>query len=262
MPNVGEGVLYIPGGQPYQYDDKIQYPLGTYVRFGNKGFVYAEIGGGGITHLQHGAKSDVRQPVGWSAIKETVEAGVKQITILLDGGAGPEGGGNLPKDYLKGGEVCIMPVWGTGFTRHITGNSLVDGGSGGEFTVDFDSPTHILLTKDVSHAECIPSIYKGVSAILTGDPRNPVVGMPTVVAASGKFEFLQVEGPFGIAAQGDVGDDSYKLQAVFRGDGTIGPHGATFGDGQETPNQHAGVIMFMNLAGGQGCPFVNLQIAH
>lgn len=261
IPNVGEAVLHIPGGEPYEYYDSEKWPIGTYARFGGKGYMFAGVGGSGITHLQHGAKSDVRQPVGWSTIAETVAAGVKQVTVDLDGSAGPEGDGNLPKDYLKGGEICMMPVWGTGFTRHIAGNSLVEGGLGGTFTVDFGTPTPILLTVDIAHAECIPSIYKGISATNTGDAKNPVVGMPTLVTPSGKFCWLQVEGPFGIAAQGDVGEADYKLQAVFRPDGTIGPHDIDAGN-DEKPQQHAGYIMFLSLTGAQGTPFIMLQIAH
>ena len=186
IPGVGEGVVHIPGGCPYEYYDSEEWPIGSYVRFGNKGFVFAEVGGGGITVLQQGAKHDLRQPVGWSTIAETVVAGVKQITVDLDAAAGPLGDGNITKDYLKGGEVCIMPTWGTGFTRHITGNSALALGAGGEFTIDFDSPTPVLLTVNVAHAEAIPSPYKAISAIGTGDNRNPVVGMPTVLCASGK----------------------------------------------------------------------------
>jgi len=261
IPGVGEGVLHIPGGCPYEYYDDEKWPIGSYVRFGNKGYVFAHIAAAGITALQYGAKQGgVRQPVGWSTVAATVAAGVKQITIDLDGAAGPLGDGNITKDYLKGGEVCIMPTWGTGFTRHITGNSALALGAGGEFTVDFDSPTPALLTEDVAHAECIPSPYKDVACVGIGDGRNPVVGMPTVLAPAGKYCWLQVEGPFGIAAQGDVGNINDRMQAVFRPDGTIGKHLDT--DGHEAANQHAGVIMFLNLAGGQGTPFCNLQIAH
>lgn len=261
FPGVGEGVIHIPGGCPYQYDDEEEYLIGSYVRFGNKGFVYADVGGGGIVNLQYGAKqSGILQPVGWSTIAETVAAGVKQVTVDLASDGGPAGDGNITKDYLKGGEICLMPTWGAGFTRHITGNSAVTGGAGGTFTVDFDSPTPILLTVDVAHAECIPSPYKDVQALTTGDSKNPVVGMATVVAAAGKFEWLQVEGPFGIAAQTDVGHAGHDLQAVFRHDGTIGPHADA--DANEAEQQHAGVIMFMSLASGQGTPFINLQIAH
>lgn len=262
LPNIGEGVLYIPGGEPYEYYDDEAYDLGTYVRFGNKGYVFAGVGGVGIVSLQFGAKQvGVWQPVGWSTIAATVAAGVKQVTVDLGASAGPAGDGNITKDYLKGGEICLMPTWGTGFTRHITGNSAVIGGAGGEFTVDFASPTSAILTEDVAHAECIPSPYKAVRALQgTGSNTNPVVGMPTVVAASGKYEWLQVEGPFGIAAQTDVGESGDRMQAVFREDGTISPHDHS--DETEKYQQHAGVIMFLARGPGQGTPFVNLQIAH
>lgn len=258
---VGEGVIYLPGGCPYELYDSEEWLIGSYLKLGNKGYVFAHVGTAGITVLQYGAKQGgVRQPVGWSTIAATVAAGVKQITIDLAAGAGPAADGNILKDALKGGEVCIMPTWGTGFTRHILGNSAVATGAGGEFTVDFDSPTPAELTVDIAHAECIPSPYKDVAATGIGDGSNPVVGMPTCLAAAGKYTWLQVEGPFGIAAQTDVGNAEDRMQCVFRPDGTIAKHLDT--DGHEAANQHAGVIMFLNLAGGQGTPFCNLQIAH
>lgn len=255
---VGEGVIYLPGGCPHKLYSAEEWPLGSYVRFGNKGFVFAH--SAGITNLQQGAKpKNIAQPVLWSTIAATVAAGVKQVTVDLAAGAGPAGDGNITKDALKGGEICLMPTWGTGFTRHITGNSAVTGGVGGTFTVDFDSPTPAILTEDVAHAGCIPSPYRSVQSP-GSDARTPVVGMPTILAASGKYCFLQVEGPFGIAAQGDVGSTVHELQAVFRADGSIGPH--DYEDGEETMGQHAGTIMFPSLAGTQGTPFCNLQIAH
>ncbi len=259
LKGVGEGILYLAGGEPYEYDDDEKFSIGTYGRFGNKGFIYAL--SAGITHLQYGAKKgNVYQPVGWSTIAETVVAGVKQITVDLAAGAGPAADGNIALDELKGGEVCIMPTWGTGFTRHITGNSAVVGGAGGEFTIDFGTPTPIALTVDVAHAEAIPSPYKDVVAKATGYGGSPVLGMPTLVTPTGKYCWLQVEGPFGIAAQGDVGNAIDRMQCVFRPDGTIGPH--LDADGHEAANQHAGVIMMLSLTGGQGTPFCNLQIAH
>ena len=42
LPKVGEGVIHVPGGVPYTYDDEGRYPYGSYMRLGNKGFVYAK----------------------------------------------------------------------------------------------------------------------------------------------------------------------------------------------------------------------------
>lgn len=264
FPGVGEGIVQSGGGEPYQTDDVQQYDLGAYVRFGNKGFVYGLSAGIAITQQGASSGSSVPQPVQWTTIAATVEAGAKQVTVDLPVLQGPASDGNIAKDALVGGEICLMPTWGTGFTRHITGNSAVVGDSGGEFTVDFDTPINAKLTVDASWAECTVSPYKDLKTGVSASAYSPIVGMPTCLAVDGKYLWLQVEGPFGIAAQTDVGATGHDMQAVFRRDGTIGPH--IDDEAEQEMAQHAGVIMFMAyaVAGGfkQGLPFCNLQIAH
>ena len=258
IPNVGEGMMFKPGGSPYQYDDEERFPLGAYIRLGNKGFVYGH--SAGITSLQYGSKPQaIIQPVGWSTVAASVAAGVTEITFDLGASAGPAGDGNIAVDYLKWGEACIMPAWGTGFTIMILGNTVITGDGGGVVTLTLASPIPTACTVDVAHIECIPSPYRSLVSP-ANDPLTQVVGMPTCVAVAGKYLWLQVEGPFGIAAAADVGNSSDRLQAVFKGNGTIGPH--DYNDAAEGYNQHAGTIMFPAQGGGQGTPFINLQIAH
>lgn len=263
FPGVGEGVVHSLGGEPYETDDDQEYDLGAYIRLGNKGFVYGLSAGIAITQ-QGAAPAGIPQPVQWTTVAKTVAAGAKQVTIDFPADQGLLSDGNITKDYLKGGQICLMPTWGTGFTRTITGNSVVATSAGGEMIVYFDTPTNAEVRENDSWAECIPSLYKGLKTGISVSAHTPVIGMPTCLAADGKYLWLQVEGPFGISAQGDVGADGHIMQAVFRRDGTIGPHSDV--EQEEENAQHAGVIMFMKYTSGggfaQGLPFCNLQIAH
>ena len=150
IPNVGEGVLHIPGGVPYEADDVAVCPDGTYARFGNKGFVYATASGSLIPDV--GAKQGNNQKIGNVAVLVGYDAGDKVITINSDV--------SCDKDELVGGEVVVFPSGGNkAFTRGIIGNAAVTATASLELTLD--SPIPCDIDTDAS-AEVILGPYGAV----------------------------------------------------------------------------------------------------
>ncbi len=259
FPGIGEGVVHIPGGTPYETDDEEEFDVGSYLRLGNKGFVYAL--SAGITDCSHGVKQGVAQFQGWASIAEDALKGATEVVVDIGASEGSDGSGNVAKDYLKGGEIMLGPAGSrlTVMSRTIVGNSALTGDGGGECTIQIDSPLSTALTKDVSVTEIMASPYKGVKTDVAA--YNAVMGIATCLAAAGKYLWLQVEGPCGgLISQNDVGGNDYKTQVVFRHDGVLGKHLDT--DPAEETAQHAGFILARNKNNDQGLPFIMLQIAH
>lgn len=250
---VGEGVVEIPGGVPYQADDVQQFDEGAYMRLGGKGFVYAKATGTLNTDL--GCKSPLRQAVAYATI--AADAVADAISIVIDvAGSDGDGSGNIAVDNLKGGEIVFFPHSENSFTRGITSNTVVSGG--GEMTVGLDSPLPVALVKDSDHGECMANPYSSVQTLT--DNVSSVLGIPTVAATNGQWLWLQVEGRTWVAPQGAVSTGNNDREVVFRHDGSLDQH--DYSDGVVEFAQHAGVIMMNAIGGGQGAPFVCLQIAH
>jgi len=257
IPGVGEAVVNIPGGVPYEVDTALQFPLGSYMRMGNKGFVYAKAGGTLVPKM--GAKNSLAQKVGQVAVAAT--ALIKATTITLTIATGTE----ITLDELVGGEIVVFVdgVAATNsFTRGITGNNAIATGVGGTLTLTLDSPIPVEVTTD-GKAECIASPYSAVTQ--SSDANLAVVGMPLLPATVGQFLWLQVEGLYWAAPQSLVGVGG-NTGIVFRHDGSLEPIINTAGvlsvpDGYST-TQHAGVVVSEASGGTQGAPFILLQIAH
>lgn len=259
MPSIGEGVVHIPGGEPYETDDLAEYLIGSFIRLGNKEYIYAL--SGGITDCSKGIKAPNRQCQGWTSIAADAVVGATEVVVDIDSGQGTDGSGNIAKDALIGGEIMIGPAGSrlTVMTRTIIGNSVLTGGGGGECTVQLGSPIHTALTEDVSVAELMQSFYYGVKTSIDGN--EAVAGMATCLAADGKFLWLQVTGPNGqCIPTSDVGHANHITQAVFKSNGIIAPH--DYNTAEEGKQQHAGFIMARARGDSQGLPFLMLEIAH
>lgn len=257
LPNIGEGIAYIPGGSPYQTDDLEEFPIGTYARFGSKGFVYAL--SAGITNTSLGVKNSIHQTLGWSAIGADAEVGATTVVVTVGGSSGPSGNGVVAKDAYKGGEIMIGDTGSrlNVISRRVVGNDAL--AAAGDMNVYIDSPLPVALVEDTSVCEMTASPYSGVATDIDG--AHPVMGVATCIAASGKYLWLQVEGLCGgLISQTDVGNTNHRAQCVFRHDGSIGPHDDA--DALEEYAQHAGFIPVLSPTDTQGLPFVMLQIPH
>jgi len=258
LSNVGEGIVYLPGGVPYQTDDEEVFPIGSFARFGRKGFVYAK--SAGITNLSLGCKNSIHQTISWSAIGADAAIGDTQVTVTVGASGGQGADGTVAKDAYKGGEIMISPGGATytnRMSRGIIGNDVL--AAAGDMVVYLDGPITYALIEDTAVCEVMASPYSGVSTDIDG--AHPVMGMATCIAASGKYLWIQVEGLTGqVVCQTDVGNTDHRGQCVFRSDGSIGPHDDA--DAMEEYAQHAGFIPMLSPADTQGLPFVMLQIAH
>lgn len=251
MPKVGEAVVHIPSGVPFEADDEQQFPLGSYMRLGNKGFVYAK--SAGITNVDFGAKNSLAQKVSQVSVAADALAGALAVSLTIAIGT------EITKDELVGGEIVVFPGDSNTFTRGIIGNNAIATGVGGTLVVALDSPTPVDIdTDDVG--ECMASPYSAVKTEYpSGNEWHPVMGMPTVLAASGKYLWLQVEGPHWAAPDSPVGASTNCFEVVFGGDGAFRLRNST----DFLHNQYAGTIIAPATGGtGQGAPFVMLQIAH
>ena len=249
FPNVGEGVLHIPGGVPYEVvpvaEALTRYIPGSYVRLGNKGFVYATAGNSLIPDV--GAKQANNQKIGNVAIAVKALVGATELKITSDV--------SVTEDQLKGGEVVVFPgPANKAFTRGIIGNDEMTATA--TLTLQLDSPIPCEVVVAGSSAEVMLNPYVGV--MQENNEWRPVMGMPTVVATVGQGLWLQVEGISWCAPEAEVGAAVNDLEVCFAGNGSLMRR-----DTNALGQQRAGMVIAPNKTGnGQGAPFIMLNIDH
>jgi len=264
LDKVGEGVIYVPGGVPYEVvpvaEALTKYAPGSFMRLGNKEFVYAIAGNTLRTDL--GAKNSLQQKLGIMSVVDAV-AGVGTVSITVTGD------NDIGLNELKGGEVVVFTQKGAdttykeAFTRGIVSNNKIT--TTGKLVVVLDSPTPRAVVAATDQAECMASPY---SAVITGSGHGmPVMGIPTVIAEVNQGLWLQVSGICWLSPQALVGV-APNTGLVFRHDGSLEPIQVGAGGAITVPDvdydtsQYAGFVIAEAVGGGQGAPFVMLQIAH
>lgn len=250
FPKVGEGVIHLPSGMPFEADDDPLYPAGAYVRLGGKEFIYAIAGGGVVP--DRGAMNSHTQTIVEKETSAIIPKGAMVITLTIGSGL------DIAKDALAGGEIVCFPGDDTTFLRGIISNNQIKTADGGTLSVVIDSPTPVEIAK-TKWCECMPNPYSSVKKEL-GD-WFMVMGMPTVVATEGQGLWLQVSGPSWaspVYGAGGPGGADRVLECVFVGDGSI----AVRGIGDDKDRQLAGVVILTKAGTGQASPFIMLQIAH
>ncbi len=250
LPQVGEGVIYVPSGMPFEADDDPQYPAGSYMRLGNKEFVYAIAGGDLVP--DRGAFNSHVQTVLEKESSAKILKGVMVVTLTIASGL------DIAKDELVGGEIVCFPGTEVTFIRGIISNNQIKTADGGTLSVVIDSPTPIEIPAG-KWCECIANPYSAVKA--DGGPWKMVMGMPTVVATEGQGLWLQVSGPsWACPVYGATGPGGAEkvLECVFVANGSISVRGID----DNTDCQLAGVVIATKGTGEQASPFIMLQIAH
>lgn len=246
LPKIGEGVIYIPGGVPYEADTIPLYDAGAYVRLGNKEFIYAIASG--TLKTDRGAKNCLTQTVGFSALAVKIVKGDLTVSLTHDA--------VMDEDFLKGGEIVVFGPDNACFTRGIISHPSVTLAESYLLVVTMDSPApkDFALTE---HAECMANPYSAVKE--ANDEWAPVMGIPTVEATDGQGLWLQVSGPSWcspVLGAGGPGGAIDLIDLVFNSDGSLAVRDAT-----DPAKQLAGCIRAKG-SGGPGAPFVSLQIAH
>lgn len=255
FPNVGEAIIHKPGGVPYGYDDIKQYPYGSYVRLGDKGFVYARANS--LLDTAFGAWCGEAQKMGYMNVAADVAVGATVITITVTATQ------NIAADELKGGYIHVFANTINAFTRGIVSNTAIV--TSGVMTVVMDSPAPVAVTAGDGVEAHINPYSKVINTAGGADEDqgghfNMILGMPTYPLAAGKKGWLQVSGPHHIVNDVLVGSLDGYIEVVFGSNGSISVRNAT----TKLRAQHAGFIIAAapGGGGGQGCPFVMLQIAH
>jgi len=231
------------------------FPLGTIGKCDLRTFVYAYAAG--TLNPDLGCSPDYEQAVGYSNVAANASDGDVEITFDLGSSAGGDADGNMAEDELEGGYCVVFDASSKAFNRRIVGNTAVTGGAGGECTITVDHPIPVALIEDTDHIECVHSPYWRV--VTSTAAYKSVVGMPTLVATSGQYLWLQTGGPCWIAPQTAVGEgsDNNRL-CIFRHDGSIDE--LDYSDDYNNKGQIAGWNMYDTPGGGQGAAFIFLQI--
>jgi len=257
LPKVGEGVIHIPGGVPFEADDNPLYPAGSYMRIGNKEFIYAIAGD--TLNPDMGAMNSYKQKVvrAHCAVdpdtEENVAAGSLVVGIKPDSDSGLAWTVGVTKDELAGGQFIAFPGSENSFLRGIVSNTLIPAGSGTIY-ITLDSPIPVTIPED-KWCEAIRNPYGAVKNAQGNFAM--VMGMPTVVATDGQGLWLQVGGPGWAAPAADLGSEANNQEAVFTWNGSV----ALRSEGGNEDCQHAGVCIAL-ASGERGSMMLMLQIAH
>jgi hypothetical protein len=241
----------------YAIDSVQRYVLGTrYLTWDGKVYKYAKAGATLDPDL--GAKAYATQNLAYVtfAAGQTAAIGDRSLRCTFAATDGLANSGLVVEDELAGGTLVLFSDTVVTQTRGIIGNTSL--ASTGEVTLYIDYPLQAAITAATSFIEAIASPYLDVRN--SQDATKAVVGIP-ISAATTTYPFcwLQTWGPTWVAPAADVGAGGYKNQAVFRDDGSIGPHDDA--DAVENYAQHAGFVIQTAQAGGQGAPFIMLQIS-
>lgn len=236
-------------------DTVAKHPLGQrMVLEDGRVFVYAKAGGA-ITRTDLGVKNGLPQGVAQRAVAAAA-IGAKSVTVTCASPDGASADGNIVKDEFAGGYILFFTVGAVAAmdkqVRRITGNTA--GTTSIDFT--FDRGLEIALLAATSKVEVIASPYKHV--VISSAVHYPVVGIPTVLATSGQYLWIQTWGICWISPQSGVGVAG-NVGLTFRHDGSLEP-ALTAVTGYIT-NQYAGFCIAGNSAATQAAPFFMLQIS-
>ena len=228
-----------------------RYPIGTRYRSGGRTYIYAKAGG--TLNPDLGAKNALTQHVAYTTIAATALQYATTVVIDVGGSDGAAGDGVIAVNELAGGYLVVFDADAKAYTRQIVSNTAV---ATGEMTLVIDQPIPLALITDTDHAECMASPYLNLQA--NTDTISSVLGIPTLIATSGQYFWLQTWGPVWIAPQGAVSTGNNDRQVVFRHDGSIDQH--DYSDAVVQFAQHAGFVLANASGGGQGAAFIMLQI--
>ncbi len=231
------------------------YRCGARMQLGAKVYHYGMANG--ILVVQMGAKVENEQEVSQQIIGANAPAGSNVISITLANTDGPAFDGLLPANYLEGGHVYVFGALGD-FNRGILSNTAIIVNAGtATCLVTLDAPTPVAITV-ADNAEAIASVYRSLvpfGGTHIGNTWMTVAGIPTMATVAGDWTWLQTWGPCFVAPAPEVGDAAEDLQVYFGGDGAARDFAGATGD-----NQTVGHILKTAIGGGQGLPFICLEI--
>ncbi len=223
-----------------------KFELGTRYRQDDQVFRYGKAGG--ALNPQRGAFDRNA----WFASNTVLAAVAGQDYVVITTGAtsGSLTAGFGLKNLMVGG-YYVQPDGTNKTFRRITGH--VAAPTGTTVKVYLDTPLHKAMVTN-SYSEWLPNPYSIL--VQPGGTNACVMGIPTVVIASGSFGWFQTWGPCWVSpnAAADFGGASDQ-QAVFHEGGNITDHDAN------VSAQSAGFIMGERVLGNwKNPPFIFLTI--
>uniref|UniRef100_A0A6M3ISX0 Uncharacterized protein n=1 Tax=viral metagenome TaxID=1070528 RepID=A0A6M3ISX0_9ZZZZ len=234
-----------------------RYPVGTKLLDGERVFYYAKASSVGIDRTDYGVKNGYGQDVGYTTVAAAAAIGDKTLVIDI-ASHGQSSDGVFAANYLAGGFVVVFnhgdPV--DSFVCRILENTATTGA--GEMTLTLQDEIPVTLAAgDVDHAECMAHWALGCEYNTATE--EPVVGAVQAAVAANYWFWLQTWGPrwLGPSSAGPF-DGAHKHQAVFESTGEIDGH--EYNAAALTEQQHAGFGLCHAVGGGQGAPFIMLQI--
>jgi len=247
----GYGNLVIPDIR--DVDTVQKYPIGTKLLDGERVFYYAKASSVGVTKTDYGVKNGYRQHIAYTTIAATASAGDKSLTIDVD--TDDYNSGVIAKNELAGGFVVVFNHDDDAFTCRILENTVTAGA--GEMTLTLQDELPVDLAVNADHAECMAHWASGCE--YNTDAEEPVVGVAHAKVAAGRWFWLQTWGPcwLGPSSTGPC-EAAHKHQVVFESTGEVDNHNDD--SAVLEYQQHAGFGLCHAIGGGQGAPFLMLQI--
>jgi hypothetical protein len=271
LPNIGDAFILNDGGTPYAADSVQKYPIGTVLRTGLRTFVYGLANGtcnpevmaykAKKTNTVAVAPTQATAAAQAAAYKgETLAAGAagsKYVTVTIDTEIGVLTTGVLAANELAGGYIVI----GNGSAQHpqmrmIESHPALTS-TGGALTLKLDSPLTTAVTAATTTIELMENPFYNISADGSGGDYVTYIGVPTVVATSGQYLWIQTSGPCWITSNSNTCDSANDRMICVVGNGSV-----TSSNDQtlESGCQIVGFALDMSGSGASNAPFVNLTL--
>lgn len=235
-----------------------KHRLGTPLRRGDCVYKYAKHAAA-MTLTHRLAWSTSHQDIMYAAIPTANPIGDNEIHVTVGAADGVNNDGEFLVHCMQGGHLVIFyapAVLSNGVVAVFQIRDNTAAVSGGDMTITIDGELPRATVVGTSIIEAMASPY----IVSTGDPAGVrwMVGMPMHLATVAEpYVWLQTWGPTWCAPQSRVGDAANNGTVVARHDGSL-----DVSDQAGYANaQIVGSVMNYSQAGGQGAPFVYLQIS-
>lgn len=231
------------------------YPVGTKLLDGERVFYYARASSVGISTTDYGVKNGYPQHVAYTSVAASAAVGATSLTIDI-ASHGVAADGVIAANELAGGFLLVFVANATtSFMCRILENTATSGA--GEMTLTLQDELPVALTVDVDNVECLAHWASGCEYNTANE--EPVVGVAQAVVTANYYFWLQTWGPCWVGPSGTGPcDGAHKHQVVFESTGEVEGH--DYSNALYTEAQHAGFGLAHAYGGGQGAPFLFLQI--
>lgn len=237
--------------------DSVQrYPIGTKLVDGERVFYYAKASSVGVSKTDYGVKNGYGQDVAYTTVAAVASAGDKTLVIDVQSTDGQDDNGVFAANYFAGGFVVVFNHDDDAFVCRILESTATTGAGEMTLTLQDEIPVDLAIG-DVDHAECMAHWALGCEWNTANE--EPVVGVAHAKVTADYWFWLQTWGPcwLGPSSSGPC-EAAHKHQVVFESTGEVDNHDDS--SAVLEFQQHAGFGLCHAVGGGQGAPFIMLQI--